>query len=61
MQRSNGDVLSSDVAPVVSLTIASDNNSVPLSPASRPEFNRMAVEMRLKLAAAGSMAVATAQ
>jgi murein DD-endopeptidase MepM/ murein hydrolase activator NlpD len=43
------------------LTIASENNSVPLSPASRPEFNRMASEMRLKLAAAGSMAVATAQ
>jgi murein DD-endopeptidase MepM/ murein hydrolase activator NlpD len=43
------------------LTIASDNNSVPLSPASRPEFNRMSAEMRLKLAAAGSMAVATAQ
>jgi murein DD-endopeptidase MepM/ murein hydrolase activator NlpD len=43
------------------LTIASENNSVPLSPASRPEFTRMAVEMRLKLAAAGSMAVATAQ
>jgi murein DD-endopeptidase MepM/ murein hydrolase activator NlpD len=43
------------------LTIASENNSVPLSPASRPEFNRMAVDMRLKLAAAGSMAVATAQ
>jgi murein DD-endopeptidase MepM/ murein hydrolase activator NlpD len=43
------------------LTIASENNSVPLSAASRPEFNRMASEMRLKLAAAGSMAVATAQ
>jgi murein DD-endopeptidase MepM/ murein hydrolase activator NlpD len=43
------------------LTIASENNSVPLSPASRPAFNRMAGDMRLKLAAAGSMAVATAQ
>jgi murein DD-endopeptidase MepM/ murein hydrolase activator NlpD len=43
------------------LTIASENNSVPLSPSSRPEFNRMAGDMRLKLAAAGSMAVATAQ
>jgi murein DD-endopeptidase MepM/ murein hydrolase activator NlpD len=43
------------------LTIASDNNSVPLSPASRPAFNRMAGEIRLKLAAAASMAVATAQ
>jgi murein DD-endopeptidase MepM/ murein hydrolase activator NlpD len=43
------------------LTIASENNSVPLSPASRPAFARMASEIRLQLAAAGSMAVATAQ
>ncbi len=43
------------------LTLASESNSVPLSPASRPAFNRMAGEIRLKLAAAGSMAVATAQ
>jgi murein DD-endopeptidase MepM/ murein hydrolase activator NlpD len=43
------------------LTIASENNSIPLSPASRPAFNRLASDIRLKLAAAGSMAVATAQ
>jgi murein DD-endopeptidase MepM/ murein hydrolase activator NlpD len=43
------------------LTIASENNSIPLSPASRPAFNRLAGDIRLKLAAAASMAVATAQ
>lgn len=43
------------------LTIASENNSVPLSAASRPAFDRLAGDIRLKLAAAGSMAVATAQ
>jgi murein DD-endopeptidase MepM/ murein hydrolase activator NlpD len=43
------------------LTIASENNSIPLSPASRPAFNRLASDIRLKLAAAGSMAVASAQ
>ncbi len=42
-------------------TIASENNSVPLSAASRPAFARMVADVRLKLLAAGSMAVATAQ
>lgn len=43
------------------VTIASENNSVPLSAASRPAFARMVADVRLKLLAAGSMAVATAQ
>jgi murein DD-endopeptidase MepM/ murein hydrolase activator NlpD len=43
------------------LTIAQENNTVPLSPSSRPVFNRFAADIRLKLAAAGSMSVATAQ
>jgi murein DD-endopeptidase MepM/ murein hydrolase activator NlpD len=43
------------------LTIASENNSIPLSAASRPAFNRMVGDIRLKLAAAGTMALATAQ
>lgn len=43
------------------LNIAKESNSVPLSATARPAFNRMAADMRLKLQAAGSMAVATAQ
>lgn len=43
------------------LNIAKESNSVPLSATARPVFNRMAADMRLKLQAAGSMAVATAQ
>jgi murein DD-endopeptidase MepM/ murein hydrolase activator NlpD len=43
------------------LTIAQENNTVPLSAGARPAFNRLAVDIRLKLAAAGSMAVASAQ
>jgi murein DD-endopeptidase MepM/ murein hydrolase activator NlpD len=43
------------------LTIAQQSNSVPLSAAARPAFNRMVADVRLKLQAAGSMAVATAQ
>ncbi len=43
------------------LTIAQENNTVPLSPGSRPAFNRLAADIRLKLAAASSMALASAQ
>ena len=43
------------------LNIAKESNSVPLSATARPAFNRMAADMRLKLQAAGSMALATAQ
>jgi murein DD-endopeptidase MepM/ murein hydrolase activator NlpD len=43
------------------LTIAQQSNSVPLSATARPAFNRMVADVRLKLQAAGSMAVATAQ
>jgi murein DD-endopeptidase MepM/ murein hydrolase activator NlpD len=43
------------------LNIAKESNSVPLSAIARPAFNRMAADMRLKLQAAGSMAIATAQ
>ncbi len=43
------------------LTIAQENNTVPLSPGARPAFDRLAADIRLKLAAAGSMALASAQ
>jgi murein DD-endopeptidase MepM/ murein hydrolase activator NlpD len=43
------------------LTIAQSSNSVPLSATARPAFNRMVADVRLKLQAAGSMAVASAQ
>ncbi len=43
------------------LTIAKESNSIPLSAAARPAFNRMVADVRLKLQAAGSMSTASAQ
>ncbi len=43
------------------LTIAQENNTVPLSAAARPAFNRMVGDIRLKLAAASTMSLASAQ
>jgi murein DD-endopeptidase MepM/ murein hydrolase activator NlpD len=43
------------------LTIAKESNSIPLSAAARPVFNRMVADVRLKLQAAGSMSTASAQ
>jgi murein DD-endopeptidase MepM/ murein hydrolase activator NlpD len=43
------------------LTIAKESNSIPLSAAARPVFNRMVADVRLKLQAAGSMSAASAQ
>jgi murein DD-endopeptidase MepM/ murein hydrolase activator NlpD len=43
------------------LTIAKESNSLPLSAAARPVFNRMVGDVRLKLAAASTMALVSAQ
>ena len=43
------------------LTIAKESNSVPLSAAARPVFNRMVGDVRLKLSAASTMALVSAQ
>jgi murein DD-endopeptidase MepM/ murein hydrolase activator NlpD len=43
------------------MTIAQQNNSVPLSAAARVEFDRMAVDVRRKLAAAATLSLASAQ
>jgi murein DD-endopeptidase MepM/ murein hydrolase activator NlpD len=43
------------------MTIAQQSNSVPLSTAARAEFDRMAVDVRRKLAAAATLSLASAQ
>jgi murein DD-endopeptidase MepM/ murein hydrolase activator NlpD len=43
------------------MTLAHENNAMPLSAASRPVFDRMAVKVRRDLAAAASLTLASAQ